>query len=74
MKRYNLFFENRFGERFFIEEVQENKIFLAIAKDLETRAHAGFQWHYTRTWENENKEKIIDVGSHTENYLAVPIS
>ena len=70
---YRVYFENRFDERIFLDEVKnEEEIYQTIKKDISVRAQPSFEWHYTRTWTRDNGEKIYDVGSHVEYYIAVP--
>ena len=72
---FNVYFENRFEERFFIGEAKDEKeIYQLIKSDISVRAQPSFQWYYTRTWTNEDGEKIYDVSSHSEFYIAVPVS
>ena len=70
---YKVYFENRFDERIFLDEVKsEEEIYQVIKKDISVRAQPGFKWYYTRIRATESGEKIYDVGSHTEFYIAVP--
>lgn len=71
---FNVYFENRFEERIFIGEAKnEEEIYQLIKSDISVRAQPNFQWYYTRSWERDG-EKIYDVGSHTEFYIAAPVS
>lgn len=71
---FNVYFENRFEERIFIGKAKDEKeIYQLIKSDISVRAQPSFQWYYTRSWERDG-EKIYDVGSHTEFYIAVPVS
>lgn len=71
---FNVYFENRFEERIFIGEAKnEEEIYQLIKQDISVRAQPNFQWYCTRSWERD-EEKIYDVGSHTEFYIAVPVS
>ena len=47
-------------------------IYQTIKQDISTRAQPSFKWYYTRTWTGDNGEKVFDVGSHVEYYVAVP--
>lgn len=70
---YKVYFENRFDERIFLGETKsEEEIYQAIKNDISVRAQPSFKWYYTRIRTTENGEKIYDVGSHTEFYIAVP--
>ena len=67
---FKVYFENRFEERIFLAEVEnEEMIYQTIKQDISTRAQPNFQWHYTRSWTCDNGEKIYDVGSHTEFFI-----
>lgn len=75
MKMFNVYFENRFDERFFIGEAKnEEEIYQLIKSDIAVRAQPSFQWHYTRSWTRDNGEIVMDVGSYVEFYIAVPVS
>lgn len=70
---YKVYFENRFDERFFLGEAKsEEAIYQIIKKDISVRAQPSFKWYYTRSWTRDDGEKIYDVGSHSEFYIAVP--
>lgn len=72
---YNVFFENRYEERIFLKCAQnEKEIYSVIEEDIKTRAQPSFEWYYTRTWTRDNGEKVYDVGSHCEFYIAVPVT
>ena len=72
---YKVYFENRFEERIFIGEASnEEEIHQLIKSDISIRAQPSFQWHYTRSWTQDNGEKVYDVSSHSEFYIAVPES
>ena len=72
---YNVYFENRFEERIFIGEAKgEKEIYQLVKLDISLRAQPSFQWYYTRSWVRENGEIVIDVGSHVEFYIAVPVA
>lgn len=72
---FKVYFENRFEERIFIGEVEnEADIYNVIKKDIVVRAQPSFVWHYTRSWTNMKGEKVYDVGSHSEFYIAIPES
>lgn len=71
---FKVYFENRFEERIFIGEAQsEVDIYNVIKKDILVRAQPSFVWHYTRSWTNMKGEKVYDVSSHSEFYIAVPV-
>lgn len=72
---YNVYFENRYEERIFLDCVKtEEEIYSVIEKDIKTRAQPSFQWYYTRSWTRDNGEIVMDVGSYVEFYIAVPVS
>lgn len=72
---FNVYFENRFEERIFIGEAKDEKeIYQLIKSDIAVRAQPSFQWYYTRSWTRDNGEIVMDVGSHVEFYIAVPIT
>lgn len=72
---FNVYFENRFEERIFIGEAKDEKeIYQLIKSDIAVRAQPSFQWHYTRSWTRDNGEIVMDVGSHVEFYIAVPVT
>ena len=72
---FNVYFENRFEERFFIGEAKDEKeIYELIKSDISVRAQPSFEWYYTRTWTRDNGERIYDVSSHSEFYIAVPVT
>lgn len=72
---YNVYFENRYEERIFLDCVEtEEKIYSVIKKDIKTRAQPSFEWYYTRSWTRDNGEIVMDVGSYVEFYIAVPVS
>lgn len=71
---FNVYFENRFEERIFLAEVEnEEMIYQTIKQDISERAQPSFQWHYTRSWTRDNGEKVYDCGSWCEFYIAVPV-
>ena len=71
---FNVYFENRFDERIFLDCVKaEKEIYSVIEKDIKTRAQPSFEWYYTRSWTRDNGEKIYDCGSWCEFYIAVPV-
>ena len=70
---YKVYFENRFDERFLLGEAKsEEAIYQIIKKDISVRAQPSFKWYYTRSWTRDGGEKVYDVGSHSEFYIAVP--
>jgi hypothetical protein len=70
---YKVYFENRHDERFFLGEAKnEGAIYQIIKKDISVRAQPSFVWRYTRSWTRDNGEKVYDVSSHSEFYIAVP--
>ena len=72
---FNMYFENRFEERIFIGEAKDEKeIYQIIKSDIAARAQPSFQWYYTRSWTRDNGEIVMDVGSHSEFYIAVPVT
>lgn len=72
---FNVYFENRFEERFFIGEAKDEKeIYELIKSDISVRAQPSFEWYYTRTWTRDNGEKVYDCGSWCEFYIAVPVT
>lgn len=72
---YNVYFENRFEERIFLDYVKtEEEIYSVIKRDIKARAQPSFEWYYTRTWTRDSGEKVYDVGSHSEFYIAVPVT
>lgn len=72
---YNVYFENRYEERIFLDCVKTDKeIYSVIEKDIKTRAQPSFEWYYTRSWTRDNGEKVYDCGSWCEFYIAVPVS
>ena len=72
---YNVYFENRYEERIFLDCVKtEKEIYSIIKRDIKTRAQPSFQWYYTRSWTRDNGEIVMDVGSHVEFYIAVPVT
>lgn len=72
---YNVYFENRFEKRIFLDCVKtEEEIYSVIRKDIKMRAQPSFEWYYTRIWKRDNGEIVMDVGSHVEFYIAVPVS
>ena len=73
-KMYNVYFENRYEERIFLDCVKSEEIYSVIEKDIKTRAQPSFKWYYTRTWTRDDGEKVYDVGSHSEFYIAVPVT
>ena len=65
-----LYFKNSAGVRREIGRgAAEKDIFKIIHQFLEEH---NFKSYYTRTWinENDNKEKVYDVGSHSEFFIA----
>ena len=74
IKIFKVYFENRFEERIFLAEAEnEEMIYQTIKQDISTRAQPSFQWNYTRSWTRDNGEKVYDCGSWCEFYIAVPI-
>ena len=74
IKIFKVYFENRFEERIFLAEVEnEEMIYQTIKQDISTRAQPSFQWNYTRSWTRDNGEKVYDCGSWCEFYIAVPV-
>ena len=72
---YSVYFENRYEERIFLDCVKtKEEIYSVIEKDIKARAQPSFEWYYTRSWTRDNGEIVIDVSSHCEFYIAVPVS
>ena len=71
---YNVYFENRYEERIFLDCVKSEEIYSVIEKDIKVRAQPSFEWYYTRIWTRDDGEKVYDVGSHSEFYIAVPVT
>ena len=72
---FKVYFENRFEERIFLAEAEnEEAIYQIIKQDISTRAQPSFQWYYTRSWTRDDGGKVYDVGSWCEFYIAVPVS
>ena len=72
---YKVYFENRYKERIFLDCVKtEEGIYSVIKRDIKMRAQPSFQWHYTRSQMRDNGEIVMDVGSHVEFYIAVPVT
>ena len=70
MNELVLYFENSYGKRRVIgRATDENGISKLIKDFLDDH---NYKSYYTRTWisENDNKEKIYDVGSHSEFFIA----
>ena len=70
MNKLILYFENSYGKRRVIgRATDENGISKLIRNFLDDH---NYKSYYTRTWinENDNKEKIYDVGSHSEFFIA----
>ena len=64
-----LYFENSHGKRREIGRPQiEEEVYKIIKDFLDDH---NYKSYYTRSWINEgdNKEKIYDVGSHTEFFI-----
>ena len=69
MNELVLYFENSYGKRRVIgRATDENGISKLIKDFLDDHNYKNY---YTRTWinENDNKEKIYDVGSHSEFFI-----
>ena len=69
MNELVLYFENSYGKRRVIGcATDENGISKLIKDFLDDH---NYKSYYTRTWinENDNKEKIYDVGSHSEFFI-----
>lgn len=69
MNELVLYFENSREERRIIgRATDENGIYKLINDFLDDH---NYKSYYTRTWvnENDNKEKIYDVGSHSEFFI-----
>lgn len=70
MNELVLYFENSYSKRRVIgHATDENGISKLIKEFLDDH---NYKSYYTRTWinENDNKEKIYDVGSHSEFFIA----
>ena len=71
---FRLWFENRFGERIFICDYENEKDTVSlIYKDLAVRAQPSFKSYYIRSWKNPCGETVYDCGSWCEYYIAAPI-
>lgn len=71
---FKVYFENRFEERIFLAEIEnEEMIYQIIKQDISERAQPSFKWHYTRSWTRDNGEKVYDCGSWCEFYIAVSV-
>ena len=69
MNELVLYFENSYGKRRVIgRATDESGIYKLINDFLDDH---NYKSYYTRTWinENDNKEKIYDVGSHSEFFI-----
>ena len=63
-----LYFQNSYGEERVIAEVQnEQEAYKEIKKFCEER---NFKIYYTRSWMRNQNEKVYDVGSHSEFFIA----
>ena len=72
---FKVYFENRFEELIYLAEAKDdNEIYQIVKEDISTRAQPSFKWYYTRTWTRDSGEKVYDVGSHSEFYIAVPVT
>lgn len=69
MNELVLYFENRFGERRIIGKASDEKDTSKLINDFLNNHN--YKSYYTRTWVSENnpKEKIYDVGSHSEFFI-----
>ena len=63
-----LYFENSYGEERVIAEVKnEQEAMKEIKKFLDDH---NYKSYYTRTWMRNQNEKVYDVGSHSEFFIA----
>lgn len=70
----SIYFKNSNGVRSLISEnVAKDDWYSCISEDVERRSKGKFKIFYYRSWTNpsNDKETIIDVGSHTEFYILV---
>ena len=59
-----LYFENSLGKKRLINEIKtEEEAFKEIKKFCDEHK---FKIYYIRTWKDDNKNMVYDVGSHTE--------
>lgn len=68
----NLYFENRFGERRFVCECEENQVVSNIYAEVESM-NPNYRIYYVRSWKNEEGETIWDCGSWSENFVSIPV-
>ena len=69
MNNLTIYFENSYNQRRIIGyAAAENEVYKIIKEFLDNH---NYKSYYTRTWlnENDNKEKIYDVGSHSEFFI-----
>lgn len=65
----NLYFEDRFGElRLVQSNVKTDEIYKVISNYVK-QLNPDFKIYYTRSWVNEDKSIIYDVGSHSEFFI-----
>ena len=63
-----LYFENSYGEERVVAEVKnEQEAMKEINKFLDDH---NYKLYYTRTWMRNQNEKVYDVGSHSEFFIA----
>lgn len=71
---YKVYFENRFGERIYIGNAKDiDEIHQVWRADLDKR-NPNYKVYYIRHWIDSAATIHVDIGSHTEFYIAVPVS
>lgn len=69
-KNYDLFFEDSFGRRHLIvSKISEDEADIGIKAFLAGKGI--YNIGYLRCWHNDNLEKIVDYGSHSEFFVVV---
>ena len=70
---YNLYFENSRGVRRLVRMmVAEDKLCSAACEET-AKINPDYKIYYVRSWEHSNGEIMIDVGSHSEFFIGVPV-
>lgn len=64
-----LYFQHSDGSEEYICETNEKEYLSDALKDLYER-NPNYKYYYVRTWTDDNKCTWMDVGSHTEFYIA----
>lgn len=71
---YKVYFENRFGERIYIGDAQDNKEIHRVWRADLNKRNPNYIVHYVRSQMSATGTITYDIGSWSEFYIAVPVT